>query len=73
MVILRSATQGNTARAAELCAKPFCESQTGKSNDWIFGWKWGWYDHNICLAYNLQSEDYAKGYRVGWDKGVYKK
>jgi hypothetical protein len=32
-VILGSVAQGNTARAAELDAKPFCESQTGKSND----------------------------------------
>jgi|GEM_PF-6686416 len=32
-VILRRAAQSNTARAAELCAKPFCESQTGKTND----------------------------------------
>jgi hypothetical protein len=38
-----------------------------------WGCKGSWYDHNMCLAFNPQSGDYAKGYRVGWDKGVYKK
>ena len=50
-------------------ANPWCESQKGKSNDWVLGCKGGWYDHDRCYSYSPESGDYAKGYKVGWDKG----
>jgi len=49
-------------------AKPWCETQ-GKSSNWVFGCKNGWWDHDHCQDYRPESGDYAKGYKVGWDKG----
>lgn len=50
-------------------ANKWCEDQKGKPHAWITGCKDGWYDHDNCLSYHPQSGDYAKGYKVGWDKG----
>jgi hypothetical protein len=57
-----------SADAQSSSSKPWCESQ-GKSSDWVFGCKNGWWDHDHCQPYRPESGHYARGYVVGWDKG----
>jgi hypothetical protein len=54
---------------ATLVGNTFCDN--GGSESWVDGCKQGWYDHDHCKKYNPNQgdRDYARGYKVGWDKG----
>jgi len=52
----------------------YCRDYPGKSQDWINGCQQGWWDHNHCYTYNADGESnaFASGYKVGWNKGLCK-
>lgn len=52
----------------------YCRDYPGKSQNWINGCQQGWWDHNHCYTYDPDGESnaFAAGYKVGWDKGLCK-
>lgn len=62
----------NPANAAT--STHYCRDYPGKSQDWINGCQQGWWDHNRCYSYNPDGESnaFAAGYKVGWNKGLCK-